>query len=275
MKKRIVTIALVIALLATCFAGTLAYLTDTEAVKNVMVMGNVSILQNEWQRAKNEDGTFKTGTVDERTSYLLEKFQQDKMIVPSAIAAMAWDTTPLRMSPVGSAGAAAIFVAESNAIDKIVTVTNTGNTGVYLRTLVAVEIGSGSADMIGLAARANSDSTGHPYDYTQVGVIEINGNKYYVYEYVYIGAADVGRHVGGILPPNETSYPSLCQVYLKSTVTNEDVLKLDGNDNGKLDILVLTQAVQAQGFANAKTALDTAFGVSDVVKAAGWFASIA
>ena len=34
MKKRIITICLVAALLATCFAGTYAYLTDTKAVKN-------------------------------------------------------------------------------------------------------------------------------------------------------------------------------------------------------------------------------------------------
>ena len=79
-----------------------------------------------------------------------------------------------------------------------------------------------------------------------------------------------------------------CTTYLGATVgrnsnrigkaqfqLNGKTYQLDGNDNGKLDILVLTQAVQAQGFANAKTALDTAFGVSDVGKAAGWFASIA
>lgn len=275
MKKRIVTISLVIALLATCFAGTYAYLTDTKAAKNVMVLGNVKIEQNEWQREVNADGTYATATVDGRTSYLLEEFDQDKTIVPSAIPSMAWDSTALRMSQVESAGGAAIFVPESNAVDKIVTVTNKGNTGVYLRTLVAVEIGSGSREMFGLAARANSDSTGHPYDYTDVGVTVINGITYYVVEYVYIGAADVGRHVGGILPAGETSYPSLCQVYLKSTCTNADVEALDGNNNGKLDILVLTQAVQAQGFANAATALDTAFGDVTTATAATWLADVA
>ena len=47
MKKRIVTIALVIALLATCFGGTLAYLKDSQAVKNTFTTGNVYITLTE------------------------------------------------------------------------------------------------------------------------------------------------------------------------------------------------------------------------------------
>ncbi len=43
MKKRIVTVALVVALLATCFAGTYAYLTDFEQATNEFTIGNVSI----------------------------------------------------------------------------------------------------------------------------------------------------------------------------------------------------------------------------------------
>ena len=47
MKKRIVTIALVIALLATCFAGTYAYLKDSQAVVNTFTTGNVYITLTE------------------------------------------------------------------------------------------------------------------------------------------------------------------------------------------------------------------------------------
>ena len=47
MKKRIITICLVAALLATCFAGTYAYLTDTKAVKNTFTTGNVYITLTE------------------------------------------------------------------------------------------------------------------------------------------------------------------------------------------------------------------------------------
>lgn len=47
MKKKILTVALVVALLCTCFAGTYAYLTDTHAVKNTFTTGNVYITLDE------------------------------------------------------------------------------------------------------------------------------------------------------------------------------------------------------------------------------------
>ena len=55
MKKRIVTIALVIALLATCFGGTIAYLTDTKAVKNTFTIGNVYITLEETGAEEGEN----------------------------------------------------------------------------------------------------------------------------------------------------------------------------------------------------------------------------
>lgn len=56
MKKRIITICLVAALLATCFAGTYAYLTDTKAVKNTFTTGNVYITMDEAKVVKNAAG---------------------------------------------------------------------------------------------------------------------------------------------------------------------------------------------------------------------------
>ena len=56
MKKRIITICLVAALLATCFAGTYAYLKDTKAQKNTFTTGNVYITLDE----AKVDGTGRT-----------------------------------------------------------------------------------------------------------------------------------------------------------------------------------------------------------------------
>ena len=66
MKKRIVTIALVVALLATCFAGTYAYLTDTDAATNVMTLGNVDIEQIEQER----DADIRKNLIFSRKYYL-------------------------------------------------------------------------------------------------------------------------------------------------------------------------------------------------------------
>jgi hypothetical protein len=67
-------------------------------------------------------------------------------------------------------------------------------------------------------------------------------------------------HPGGILPAGETTRPSLLQTLLYKTVTNEDCEAIDGNGNGTFDIIVLSQAVQTAGFADASTALEEAFG---------------
>lgn len=54
MKKRILTVALVVALLATCFAGTYAYLQDSKAQTNTFTTGNVLISLDEAKVEKDE-----------------------------------------------------------------------------------------------------------------------------------------------------------------------------------------------------------------------------
>lgn len=56
MKKRILTVALIVALMATCFAGTLAYLQDSKAQKNTFTTGEVYITLNEAVVEKNAEG---------------------------------------------------------------------------------------------------------------------------------------------------------------------------------------------------------------------------
>ena len=112
---------------------------------------------------------------------------------------------------------------------------------------------------------------------TFIGAAEIDGNNYYIVEFVYDGVGDSsnanGKHPDGIVHPGEFTYCNLAQVYMTPKATNEDVEKIDGNKNGTYDIIVLSQAVQAAGFADAKTALDTAFGTS-AENAAGWFKGV-
>lgn len=269
MKKKL-TMCLSVALIAVMvICGTLAYLTSEDGDVNVMALGNVEIKQHEYQRVENENGTFKTDTIDYQESYVLEDFEQGKPLLPivgdPSTGAAGWDETTVRMSQVDSYGGMQVF-AGKNAQDKFVTVENTGKTDAYVRTLVAIETGSANPDLIGTSYHQT-------WTKNEIGKVEIGGNTYFVIEYVYAGAKlDDGsyRHENGVLPADETTYPNLSQVYLKSVATNEDCEAIDGNGNGTLDILVLSQAVQAAGFDNAQTALDTAFGkVKDNV--AIWF----
>lgn len=278
--KKVLSYALVIAMTAgASFAGTYAYLTSEDSDVNVMTLGNVSIAQHEYQRAESEDGSYKTDKIDDKTSYVLEDFEQGKALLPvitnPGTAGSGWDETTVRMSQVDSYGGMQVF-ATPNAQDKFVTVENTGKTDAYVRTLVAIEIGSTDGSLIGRSDRSiSSDDEAYatstqPWICNNVGTVNIDDNHYMVIEYVYRGASDVNRHVNGILPAGDTSYPNLAQVYLKAEATNEDMVAIDGNNNGTLDILVLSQAVQTAGFADAQTALDTAFGKASE-KAAEWF----
>jgi len=274
MKKKLLTTLSVVLILGLAALGILAYLTDTDSDVNVMTLGNVDIEQYEYQRVV-ENGEYKTATIDEQKSYVLEDFEQGKALLPSAINTTTWegwdwDTTPVRMTQVDSYGGMQVFKSASNAQDKFVVVENTGKTDAYVRTLVAIEVGSGNPALIGTSYHQTWTKTD-----PAVGTVAIDENNYYVYEYVYAGAKNDDdtwlRHANGVLPAGDTAYPNLSQVYIKSAATNEDCAALDGNGNGTLDILVLSQAVQAEGFADAAEALKAGFGEVNEANVEAWF----
>lgn len=269
MKKKLLTTLSVVLILGLAALGILAYLTDTDSDVNVMTLGNVDIEQTEYQRVVNDDGTYPIQKIDGVDSYKLEAFEQDKALLPivgdpsiSGSGYAGWDDTVVRMTQKGSYGSMQVF-AGKNAQDKFVVVKNTGKTDAYVRTLVAIEVGSTDGSLIGTSYH-------NTWKKNEIGKVTIAGNNYNVFEYVYSGASDISRHVDGVLTAGDTAYPNLSQVYIKSIATNEDCENIDGNDNGMLDILVLSQAVQADGFENAQTALDTAFGTA-AGKATDWF----
>ena len=272
MKKKILTTLSVVLILGLAALGILAYLMDEDSDVNVMTLGNVSIEQHEYQRVENADGTYETDTIDNVRSYVLEDFEQGKALLPSAINTTTWegwdwDDTIVRMTQVDSYGGMQVFKEASNAQDKFVVVENTGKTDAYVRTLVAIEVGDGNAALIGKSYHSTWSSN-------EVGTVTIDGNNYYVYEYVYAGGQlsdGSWRHGNGILPAGDTAYPNLSQVYIKSEATNEDMVAIDGNGNGLLDILVLSQAVQVEGFDTAADALTAGFGEANAVNVKAWF----
>jgi len=256
LKKKVLTTLSLVLILGLAALGILAYLMDDDSDVNVMTLGNVSIEQHEYERVVNADGTFATNTIDNQTSYVLKDFTQGKPLLPSAVVVSStpWDSTTVRMSQVGSYGGMQTFLPVTNAQDKFVTVENTGKTDAYIRTLVAIEVGSAEPSLISFSNHLTWEDNG-------IGTITIAGNDYYLHEFTYTGGKHLGgQHEKGILPAGETSYSSLCQVYIKPEATNEDMVALDGNGNGTLDILVVSQAVQVAGFADAETALNAGFG---------------
>lgn len=234
MKKRIVTIALVAALLATCFAGTYAYLTDKDAATNVMTLGNVYIDQIEEER--DADGN-------------LVSFTQAKPAYP-AVGSIEWAEEPIT---VGGGTQKVFHEGLKNVVDKFVYVENTGKSDAYVRTIIAIEApGYDAEDWIHINVNATEGLT-----MTPLAPVDINGVQYVYAIFTYTDA----------LAPKAKTPVSLAQVFLDSAATN-DYCNAFGDT---WEILTLSQAVQSAGFADAATALNEAFGAADAANVAEWF----
>ena len=222
-----------VAVAAVAIGGTVAYLQDSDSDVNVMTLGEVKIEQIEEER--NEAGE-------------LVEFSQAKPAYP-AVGNIAWDEDGLE---VNGTEYKVFDDGLKNVVDKIVTVNNTGKSDAYVRTLVAIEAPDGDPDNL---IHLNYNGT----DVTSSGnfMIEIDGVDYYVTAFTYKEA----------LAGGEKSAPSLMQVFLDKKTTNEDCAKF----GDAWEILVLSQAVQTNGFADAQTALNTAFGEVTDANAAVWF----
>lgn len=273
LKKVLLMCTAYVLVAALAIGGTIAYLQDDDSDVNVMTLGNVSIAQHEYERVVDANGDY---VVDSSVGgYKLQPFTQDKPLYPATIpttsAEWTYESTNAMFEQVGANGGGMTVFVEPNAVDKFVFVENTGKTDAYVRTLIAFESGSLSVEEWDeVVCTSYHFSWGDP---VVIGSITVENNNYVVLEYTYKGRPDKGFHENGILPAGEVTQCSLGQVYMRSTATNEDCEAIDGNKDGKYDILVLSQAVQAAGFENAQTALDTAFGKSSE-KAAEWFGGI-
>lgn len=235
MKKS--TLIMVVSLLlavALGVGGTMAYLQDTDEDVNVMTLGSVYITQNEQER--DADGN-------------LVPFTQEKPAYP-AVGPVEWAEAGKGVDVNGTEYM--VFTDElKNVIDKIVTVTNTGRSDAYVRTIVALEAPEYDPNDL-IHVNVNGDIPNTPW-----APVDIDGVQYVYSVFTYPDA----------LAPQETSVPSLVQLFLDSEATNADVEKFGDT----WEVLVLSQAVQTQGFADAETALNTAFGEVNAAKAAEWF----
>ena len=234
--KKIIALLLVIALTAgISIAGTTAYLQSEDSDVNVMTLGNVKIDQIEQERDENGN---------------LDNFTQAKPAFP-AVGPVEWAGTGVNVNGTEYK----VFTDElKNVVDKIVTVENTGKSPAYVRTVIAIEAPDYDPnDLIHINYNDTGVSISEPVK------VEVGGVEYVCFAFTYDAA----------LAPGQTSAPSLMQVFLDSKATNEDVAKFGDT----WEILVVSQAVQTQGFADAETALDTAFGKPSE-KAAEWFGDI-
>lgn len=240
MKKRIISLALVVCLAAIAIMGaTMAYFTDTEKATNTFTVGGVKIDLIEQQR--NEDGT------------ALEAFEQDKNLMPIVGSAQGdHDTFDMPTA--------------KNYVDKIITVENTGVSDAYVRAYWAIpailDDGDPTFDASANSLHFNMGDT-DKWAWKTNGAwnffaTTIDGIVYNVY---YADYQDV-------LAPEEVTARFTKGLYLDKNVDmNAEGHLVKGNvDLGDwsdgIVCPVAAVAVQAEGFATAAEALNQAFPAS-------------
>lgn len=230
MKKKILTLCLVIALAATAvIGGTLAYFSDTDAQKNTFTTGNVAI--DLWEDF---------GDNDEAT---IEKL----------------------MPAVGSAQAGTL----ENGIEKEVYVENTGSEDAYVRVHIAIpsilDDGADTFDAGKNVLHFNyaDESIGEgKWDWSKA----YDDGKYvgdWNYYTTTIGNVSYNVYVVTYetkLAEGEATVDAMSQVYLDSKVTNEDITEIKKTLGDNWYIYVAAEGTQAEGFTDAYNALNTAFG---------------
>lgn len=236
--KKVILGATAVALTAAVSIGaTLAYLTDTDEDVNVMTLGNVYIDQIEQERVDDTDNQTE-----------LTDFEQNQPLLPSVYEGTSIPWAPSDEWVVPGDEAWKVVEDNSNVIDKFVTVKNTGKSDAYVRTIFAFEE---STELIHFICNGPNVTEGATWTWEWLeGTFEYEGANYSLAVATYTG----------ILESDETTIPSLKQVYMDKAATNEYCEQFGET----YDILVYSQAVQSDGFdsiiAGPNAALDEAFG---------------
>jgi len=249
MKKKILSIFLVVALVAIAAMGTLAYFTDSDADVNVMTTGTLRIIQNETDRNGN-------AYVDGQTLLPAVYFDQNgKTYNPTAL----WQGPEggVDGTCTGPDGEETSIYDESlnNEIDKIVSVTNGGSVDAYVRTIILLEDNDSVSDNLHIVYSDTNVCAREVIDQVKVGE-----EFYEAWIFTYVDEVEAGK----------TSKASLKQVWLDPMTDNGWYDKL--GEDGALTILAFSQATQVDGFEDlgAEVALDAAFGDVTAANIAAW-----
>ena len=247
--KKLIACALALLICATASIGaTWAYLTSGNEDANVMTVGRVKIEQLEYER---------TDARTQGEEAEIQRFHDHKPLYPGvhpddfdfAVGDcwVGWDA-------IGKEGyTSGIWDTDvvRNELDKMVFVRNDGNREAYVRTIFAFETTADwSLNSFQKLIHLNNNTQDWSWTWIEAPVT-IGEGLYYVAVATY-------RH---ILAPNALSEISLSQVLMDKSVAAEDFTKLGDT----YQILVYTQAIQADGFESPEAALNEGFGVIDTV----------
>ena len=242
--KKFIAWFLVLALTAAVSIGaTLAYLTDTDDDVNVMTIGKVKIDQLEYERIDTE-------TTDEDAT--VQEFHDNKPLYPGVYENsfdFGTEDNYVNWEQIGKDEyTSGIWNPDeiNNEVDKMVFVKNKGDYDAFVRTVFAFEAGNyETLDEFNAKVHLNLNDTDWSWEWVEEPVA-IGGGKYFVATATY----------NQVLEPGAYTEISLSQIALDKTATNADVEAFGDTYN----VLVKSQAIQADGFDTALMALNDGFG---------------
>ena len=244
-RKKLIALIMVLALaFASMVGGTLAYFTDDDDAVNSFTYGNIDIdLQEKGVNAEGKVVDFDTLT------------EEEKELMPST----------------GKDVDGNII----NAVKKEVYVENLGDNDAYVRVHIAIpQILDNGYDTFDASKNLlhfnyEKDSVGEGLwnwskalggttaaDGWNFYTAEIEGIWYNVYVVTYETAL-AGKDGDTV----DKTVNAIHQVYLEATATQEDMAEVAQTLGTDWNIVVVAEGAQVQGFSDAYTALNTAFGV--------------
>lgn len=267
MKKKILSLVLVVALAATAvIGGTLAYFTDTKDATNTITIGDVSIelYESQYHRGAPTGYLSMTGQNNPTTDDDIiadNKTYHDDYLANAKLMPFDLKSEHRVQS-----------MFEECTVAKNAYVKNTGTTNdcyVRVRYMVPAAIAeyldifyvdtqfiTADSDVAEADARTldNSDKTepmitamkSNGANFVKQGAVLDDAGEYYVAEFIYAER---------LTPGEMTLYSPISKITMVPSVTNEIAEKIV-DDKGQFTIKVEADAIQADGFLNAAEAFD-------------------
>ena len=250
MKKKIVSLALAVCLIAIAAVGTLAYFTDKDAKTNTFTVGNVAIDLIEQQ--KGAQG--------------LEAFENEKVLLPGTSDVNAVS----KIVTVKNNGANDAWVWVDLKIPAYLVSseypTNESKNALHWNSYGCFNVEYNSGNYWGLATSDGIVDADHKVTNTDMVAVEDG----LWYDYQYVGKETIGEteyvvirtKMQNTLPAGKISLPCLAQVYMDwRVVTNEDgtqyILPAGApiSTDASWEIIVNAYAIQADGFDSVDAAI--------------------
>lgn len=251
MKKKIVSIALVVAMVAVIAVGSLAYFTDKDAAKNTFTVGNVKIDLNEQQKGKEG----------------LEPFAQGKTLVPGKSND---GNAVSKIATVTNTGKNDAWVWAELKIPKYLVSkeypNNESKNALHWNSYGCFNVEYNSGNYWNLATTDGIVDANHKV--TDTNMVAVEDGLWY--DYKYVGTETIGgveyvvirTAMQKTLPSGKTSLPFLAQVYMDWRVTTNaegtqfilpagDPISTDAS----WEIIVNAYAIQADGFDSVDAAI--------------------